>query len=242
MKIRLLAALTALVLAVLGAVLINGYVQSADARALAGIRTLDVLVVVKPVAANTPVDQLAADVQPKAIPATAIATGALTSLDGMKGTVTAVDLAVGEQLLKSRLVSPSAVQKTGVVAVPKGMQEVTIQLDPDKIVGGKIHPGEKVAVYFTLGGGSGSKAQSPITKLVFQEVLVTDVQGAPAAGTGKDGQAAPSGSELVTLARPAADVQRIIYTAQNGTIWLASEPLGSQADDLAPVTAGNVLK
>jgi pilus assembly protein CpaB len=118
MKIRLLAALTALVLAVLGAVLINGYVQGADARALAGVRTEDVLVVVKPVPAGTAVDDLAASVQTKAVPATAVATGALTRLDASKGTVTSVDLVPGEQLLKSRLVAPSAVQKTGTVAVP----------------------------------------------------------------------------------------------------------------------------
>jgi pilus assembly protein CpaB len=241
MKTRLLAALTALVLAVLGAVLINGYVQGADARALAGIRTTSVLVVDEPVPAGTPVDKLALSVKPKAVPSAALATGALTDLSKVKGKVTSVDLVPGEQLLSSRLVQASAVQKTGALAVPAGMQEVTVQLAPDHIVGGKIQPGERVAVYFSFPGGTGGQA---VTQLVFQEVLVTDVQGAPApvAAGATGGQAAPSGTELVTLARPAADVQRIIFTAQNGTIWLSSEPTGSVVNALPQVTRSDVLK
>jgi pilus assembly protein CpaB len=239
MKTRLIAALTALVLAVLGAVLINGYVQGADARALAGQRTLPVLVVVKPVAAGTAVDHLGDSVATKPIPATAVATGALTTLTGLKGTVASVDLVPGEQLLKSRFVAPSAVQKTGTVAVPKGMQEVTVQLTPDRVVGGKIEPGENVAVYFSFPNPTGNDGT---TKLVFQKVLVTDVQGAPAQADGKSGQAAPSGSVLITLARPASDVQRIVYAAQYGTIWLSSEPADSVAGDLPTVTRGDVLK
>ncbi len=240
MKTRLIAALTALVLAVLGAVLINGYVQGADARALAGVRSLPVLVVVKPVAAGTAGDHLGDSVTTKSIPASAVAAGALTSLTALKGKVASVDLVPGEQLLKSRFVSPSAVQKTGAVAVPKGMQEVTVQLNPDHIVGGKIQPGEKVAVYFSF--ASTGSAANAITQLVFQQVLVTDVQGAPAATDPKSGQAAPTGAELVTLARPAADVQRIVFTAQNGTIWLSSEPADSVVGHLAPVTRSDVLK
>lgn len=239
MKTRLIAALTALVLAVLGAVLINGYVQGADARALAGVRTESVLVVVKPVAAGTAVDHLGDSVATKPIPATAVATGALTSLTGLKGRVASVDLVPGEQLLRSRFVAPSAVQKTGAVAVPKGMQEVTVQLSPDRVVGGKIQPGESVAVYFSFAGANGAAG---MTKLVFQSVLVTDVQGAPASTDGKSGQAAPTGALLVTLARPAADVQRIIYAAQYGTIWLSSEPADSVAGALPTVTREDVLK
>jgi pilus assembly protein CpaB len=133
-------------------------------------------------------------------------------------------------------VSADQVQRTGSVPVPKGMQEVTVQLSPDRVVGGKIHAGETVAVYFSIAAASGHDGT---TKLVFQGVLVTDVQGAPAQTAGA---AAPTGAVLVTLARPAADVQRLIYAAQYGTIWLSSEPAGSTAGDLAPVTRSDVLR
>jgi pilus assembly protein CpaB len=237
MKTRLLAALTALVLAALGAVLINGYVQGADARALAGVRTRAVLVVSQTVPAGTSVTALKASLRVRDVPAAAIAQGAVSTLAGTSGTVTAVDLVPGEVLLRSRLVSPSAVQRTGTVAVPKGMQEVTVQLSPDRVVGGKIQAGESVAVYFSFPAASGT---SGTTKLVFQRVLVTDVQGAPTQSGGKSD--VPSGSVLVTLARPAADVQRLIYAAQYGTVWLSSEPAGSVTEGLAAVTPKDVLK
>ena len=239
MKTRLLAALTALVLAVLGAVLISGYVQGADARALAGLKTRDVLVVAKPVPAGTAVEQLAASLLLKHIPETAVATGALSSLAGLKGGAAAVDLMPGEQLLRSRLVAADELQRTGAVAVPKGMQEVTVSLTPDRVVGGKIRAGETVAVYFSIPDSTGHDGT---TKLVFQGVLVTDVQGAPAPTSGTGGGAAPTGSVLVTLARTAADVQRIIYAAQYGTIWLSSEPAGSAASELPTVSRSDVLR
>jgi len=239
MKTRLIAALTALVLAVLGAVLISGYVQGADARALAGVRTRDVLVVAKPVAAGTPVAQLPASLQLRRIPASAVAEGALSALTGKDGDVTAVDLVPGEQVLASRLVAPQAAQRAGAIAVPKGMQEVSFQVSPDRIVGGRIQAGQTVAIYFTFPnpGGKGG-----VTKLVFQKVLVTDVQGGAAPADPKGGGPAPGGAVVVTVARVAADVQRIIYAAQYGTVWLSSEPADSVADDLAPVTGSDVLR
>ncbi len=50
MRRRLLAALAALLLAATGAVVLLAYVRGADARALAGVQTVDVLVIDQPVA------------------------------------------------------------------------------------------------------------------------------------------------------------------------------------------------
>lgn len=58
MKARLLSAVAALILAVIGGVLVTSYVQSADQRALAGTATGQILIVVTPVPAGTPVDKL----------------------------------------------------------------------------------------------------------------------------------------------------------------------------------------
>ena len=63
MRRRLLAAFAALVLALVGTVVLVAYVRAADARALAGVRTVDVLVVRQPVAEGTPAADLAASVE-----------------------------------------------------------------------------------------------------------------------------------------------------------------------------------
>ena len=59
MRRRLIAATAALLLAATGAVVLLAYVRGADDSALAGTRTVDVLVVDQPVPEGTPGEELA---------------------------------------------------------------------------------------------------------------------------------------------------------------------------------------
>ena len=77
MRRRLIAALAALVLAATGAVVLLAYVRGADARALAGVQTVDVLVVDRPVAEGTPGEDLAELVRTERLPAKAAVPGVL---------------------------------------------------------------------------------------------------------------------------------------------------------------------
>ena len=228
MKVRLLSALAALILAIAGAALIAAYVQGADQRALAGTKTQAVLVVIKPIAAGTPVSGLAPFLQVKQIPVAALADGAMGALPaGVTDEVTAVALVPGEQLLRSRLVQPSDAQASGSVPVPSGLQTVTIQLGPQQTVGASIKAGDTVGVFISASG---------TTKLEIQQLLVTRVQGAPAdptsgssgdgASTGAGGASdpAPTGSMLVTFAASGADAEKLVFATQFATIWLSNQP------------------
>jgi pilus assembly protein CpaB len=69
------------------------------------------------------------------------------------------------------------------------------------------------------------------THMILHKVLVTNVQGAPlvaatagADGTASERPAAPEGSLLVTLAVNAAAAERVAFTSEFGTIYLAREP------------------
>jgi pilus assembly protein CpaB len=224
-KVRLLSALVALILAIAGAVLIASYVQGADQRAMAGTKTQAVLVVAKPVAAGTPASALAPYLEVKQIPVEALADGSMSALTGITDEVTAVALVPGEQLLRSRLVQPSAIQTSGTVPVPPGLQTVTVQLGPQQTVGASIKAGDNVGVFISDSG---------TTKLEIQRVLVTRVQGAPAPastpapaaspGVGSAGDPAPSASMFVTFAASGEDAEKILFAAQSGTIWLSNEP------------------
>ena len=55
----------------------------------------------------------------------------------------------GEQLLASRLVDPSQRVTPGAVQVPDGMQEVTVLLPPESVVGGTLRAGDLVGLYVT---------------------------------------------------------------------------------------------
>lgn len=241
MKIRLLSALAALILALIGAVLIASYVQGADQRALAGTKTRQVLVVDKPVTAGTPVSELAASLQVKAIPIAAIADGAMTSLANASNTVTAVNLVPGEQLLRSRLVNPNTLQSPGTVPAPKGLQEVTVQLGPDRTVGARIKAGDTVGIFISFASSGTTPA---MTHLVFQKVLVTNVQGAPVQPTSGSNStaAAPTGSMLITFAVSAANAEKIIFSAQNGSIWLSSEPASAAESSTSGATQDNIFQ
>lgn len=132
MKSRLIGGIAALVLAIIGTVVLMNYVSNADRRAQASLDSVDVVVVEKPVPAGTTVQELGSYVRLRSIPGVAKADGALTAIDAASGKVTSVALEPGEQLLGSRLVDPSERVTPGAVAVPDGMQEVTVLL-PRKV-------------------------------------------------------------------------------------------------------------
>ena len=152
MKSRILAAVAAVVLAVLGTLVLTAYVSGADQRALQGAAAVQVLVVKAPIAAGTAADKLTDLVSVQSVPAKSEAVGAVASLDKLAGKVASVDLVPGEQLINSRFVDPAALKaKTaaGKVDVPAGMQEVSILLEPQRVVGGDLaRRGHRRGPYF----------------------------------------------------------------------------------------------
>src|SRR4051812_7490078 len=173
MRRRLLAASAALALFVLGTVVLLAYVRGADARAFAGAQPVQVLVVDQLVPAGTPGNGLADFVRTDTVPAKAAIEGRVTDLAQLDGLVASTDLEPGEQLLAGRFESPQEVQPAGTVAVPEGLQEVSVLLEPQRAVGGRLAAGDTVGVYLSVG----DPAQ---THVVLHRVLVTQVQGAPA--------------------------------------------------------------
>jgi pilus assembly protein CpaB len=236
---RLLAALAALVLALVGTVVLVAYAQGADQRAMAGLRTVPVLVVDRPVAEGTPADELTALVRTEQLPAKAAAEGRVIDLDDLAGQVATVDLEPGEQLLAARFASPDDELAPGTVAVPAGAQEVSVLLEPQRAVGGRLVAGDTVGVLVSL--------DPPSTHLVLHRVLVTQVQGAPAPAadsgeveTASAGSAAPSASLMVTLAVTAEQAEGVVFGAEHGSLWLTLEPEGADVDGTEVITPVNV--
>lgn len=235
MKVRVIAAVLAAFLAVVGSVLVSGYVRTADARALEGTETKEVFVVQNEVRTEMPVEELAEHLRKETLPVSALAEDAVTDLAEFEGRVTAVELRPGEQLLGSRLVTLNSLQEPGRVAVPKGLQEVTVQLSADRVVGGQVKAGNFVGVFASFDQGPGDK---PATEMVFHRVLVTSVQGAPlAAETGGEEEATPGappvpeGAMLVTLAQDAADAEKTVFAAEFGRLWLSNQPDDAKWND-----------
>ena len=108
-----------------------------------------------------------------------------------------VDLLVGEQLLASRFARPDDRQAPGTVEVPEGLQEISVLLEPQRVVGARLSAGDTVGVYLSqkLPDGTRPDLRRPAP------VLVTQVQGAPAPVD----PAAEGGTETVAAGARAGD-------------------------------------
>lgn len=241
MRRRLLAAFAALVLAVVGALVLVAYARGADRRALAGVASVPVYVVTAPIAKGTAATDLGGKVQAELVPAKAAAADRVHFLHDLTGKVATVDLEPGEQLITSRFASPSSLQAAGTVATPKGDSELSIQLDAERALGGRVAAGDKVGVYvsYKLPDGTG------VTHVVLHGVLVTQVQGGTAAGSdSKNGTqtAASSAAQtiMVTFALTAKEAEPVVWGMEHGTVWLALEPDGADTGGTTVIGPGNV--
>jgi pilus assembly protein CpaB len=241
---RFLAAIVALVLLVVGTAVLLAYVHGADSRALAGTRTVDVLVVDKLIPTGTAGSDVAGMVRTEVVPAKVAMPGRVTDLASLSGRVATVDLQPGEQLLSGRFVRPDDLQVPGTVAVPTGMQEVSVLLEPQRAVGGRLKAGDTVGVVVSMGGqGPGQ------THAVLHHVLVTQIQGAPAPvetkadpQTASAGSPAPTASLMVTLAVSAAEAEAVVFGVEHGTLWLTLEPKDARTGGTDVITPDNIYR
>lgn len=258
---RVIGVLAAIVLALVGTISLAAYVNTAEQRALAGEELVEVYVVDVVIPGGTPAEEVADMVSVEEVPLKVRAAGAIESLATYSGYVAAVDLLPGEQLIGSRFVQRSEFTDREVgIDVPEDMVEVTIELAPERAVGGLLAPGQTVAVLasfdpFEIGGASAATIDGEVvplpasgltstktpnsTDLLLRKVLVTAVQGARIESERLT--AAPEGSVFVTMAVSPFDVERVVFTAENGSIWLAIERDTVPENNEPGQTRGSVL-
>jgi pilus assembly protein CpaB len=206
---------------------------------MAGTETTEVFVVQKAIPAGTPASGLNDSVTKKPIQKSTLAEGTVANLADLGSKVTAVSLVPGEQLVSSRMVDADSFLGPSRVAVPDGMQEISIKLPIDRVVGGKVNAGDTVGIFVSLQEGSGdAAAKSQGTQLTFHKVLVTAAQfsngSAAQPDAAQQGQSQGSlnssnsnqsdGTYLITVARNSADAERLVYAIEFGKIYLSKEP------------------
>ncbi len=124
------------------------------------------------------------------------------------------------------------------VEFPEEFLTVTFQTSAERALGGRIRPGDTVAVVvsFTpdLPEFGGELART--TDVLLHKALVVDVQvedtftastvTAPASSPVKEGSLSGliASNYFVTLALPASHVERLVYALEYGEIWLAYQP------------------
>jgi pilus assembly protein CpaB len=243
---KIIGIVAAIVLASFGTLSILLYVRGIEARALAGEQAVEVLVASQTIPEGTLAEGLRDYVDAKQVPAKVRTEGAVVSLGDLDGLVASVDLLPGEQITRARFIAPEVFAQQGQVEVPDGLLQVAVELEPQRARGGLVRPGDTVAVLASFdpfdvdGEGETSKTSSE-THVLMNKVLVTDVRaggqavsaGAVDATVGADeDDAAPTSNLMVTLAMDAPSVERLIFTAEFGHIWLVDEPEDAPEDGI----------
>ncbi len=145
---RILGIMAASILALAGTVALVAFVAGAEERALEGEQLVEVYVVSQPVPSGTPASEIEELVTVEEVPVKVRPVDAVDSLPELANRVAAVDLQPGEQLIDSRFVEVSAFTDREVgVEVPDDMIELTIEMDPERTIGGLLEPGQTVAVF-----------------------------------------------------------------------------------------------
>ncbi|MFQ5947585.1 MAG: RcpC/CpaB family pilus assembly protein [Acidimicrobiia bacterium] len=248
---RSVGIVVAVALAAVGTFILVSYVRSAERRALAGEETVEVLIVDEPIARGTAAEEIAGKLRTERVPVKVQAIGSVATVTELEGTVAAVDLVPGEQVVSSRFLTPEVFRTQQRVDPPPGYLQVTVSLEPQRAVGGQLTPGDTVAVLASfdpidLNGlepgqepptedkpdltSTGSRTPRT-THVILHKVLVTNVQVEQlprstdeAAGSIEGPDLAPTGNLLITLAVKAPAVEQVVFTAEHGFLWLAIEP------------------
>lgn len=153
MRRRVIAALVAIVLAVVGFVLVINYASRADERAMEGMETDDILVAVDTIPQGTSAEDMADQVETRAVPKAFQVGEPVTNLDDLAGQVAVAEIAAGEQLQQTRFATRDELRGRGDYQLPEGAQDlhqITVPLGTARALGGDIAAGDTVGVFISL--------------------------------------------------------------------------------------------
>ena len=194
MKRKVGGILLAVILALVGTIALVAYVNQAKEDAVEDVEPVDVLVFTESVPEGATLSVIEDSVALTGVPPDIVSDSALTTLEGLDPTLVAgIAFEPGDQLLRSRLVSPESLVR---IDVPDGLQELTVALDPERAVGGALQPGQYVGIIMSFDPFDVASAGTPqpqegidpavtttlptrtpnTTHLTLQQVLITSVQ------------------------------------------------------------------
>ncbi|MFM2475433.1 RcpC/CpaB family pilus assembly protein, partial [Burkholderia cenocepacia] len=157
-----------------------------------------------------------------------------TTLASVEGMVATTDLEPGEQLLASRFSAPDALG--GAVEVPEGLLLMSIELEPRRVIGGDLQPGDLVAIFVS----EGEETSPDVTNLLQRDVLVVAVTGGVSVETdeqtGTETEQPASTSVVVTVAVSPTASQQLVYSIEYERIYLSLESETAPKEDVPLLT------
>jgi pilus assembly protein CpaB len=247
MKGRGLVVFLALILATLATAGVFMYSRGVQEEANTGGTMVQVVVSKVDLPARTDLDQLIKDDQFRIIevPASVVVDGAVTSVDQLAGKNNSVAILAGEQIPAARI---SGNVPGGALAIPEGMEAITVQLDAPRGVAGAINAGDHVTIYSTLKGtlGQGAAARETVTLVLVPTAELLAVFRPPSSAVfgGDEGETSGEqvpGSMTVTIALTPEDAQRFVFSMESGSTWFGLLPPDESGQPMEPITYAEVV-
>jgi pilus assembly protein CpaB len=247
MKGRALVVVLALILATVATAGVFMYSRGVKEEVNTGGTMVPVVVTEVDIPARSDLDQLIKDDQFRIIevPASVVVDGAVTSVDQLAGKNNSVAILAGEQIPAARI---SGNVPGGALAIPEGMEAMTVSLDASRAVAGAINAGDHVTIYSTFKGvpGKGTAKETSTVVLVPTAELLAVFRpvGSSTFGGGEEPSAAEQlpGSLTVTLALTPEDSQRFVFSMETGTPWFGLLPPDESGQPMVPISYAQVVK
>jgi pilus assembly protein CpaB len=212
--------LLATVVAVIGTALVFVYVRNADSRAIAQFDTADVLTATETIAPGETIEaaQSAGKLKLTSVPQNQILPGALDSTSTLSDQVAVTTIYAGEQIIATKFGGQAQGE---VLAIPKGMQAISVDLTDPSRVAGFVNPGSDVSIYHIQ--SEGDFADPNKVRLLLPRVLVI---GVGSTSTVTQTTTTTTGEEttqevpktLLTIAVDQRDAEKVIWAYSHGKL------------------------
>ena len=224
------------VLAVAAAALVLVYLANHDSSLRSSSGKVTVLVATRTIPQFTPGNQVVDGqmFRESSVSRDALADGAITDSDTLKGLVARNDVYPGEQLTTNQFQRSDT---TNVAVKLKADQRaIGFPVDPASGLIGQLQAGDHVDVIATFDvlplGKNGLPLTGgqaiPLTRTIVSDALVLTAPQPSSGGPAGGGDSAHGPS--LTLAVATDDVNRVMFAQQKGAVWFVLRPPGSAQD------------
>jgi Flp pilus assembly protein CpaB len=187
------------------------------------VETVEVVVATRDIPAGEEFDPLIEEgaFASRAVARDDLVPGAITDVYQLQGQRSAYPILPGEQIPAARLAGPLQAGG-GVLGIPEGLHAASVSLESQRSVAGHLQQGDHVEVFGTFS----SKTGGSTTRVVIPDALVLAVADPTSTGG--------SGPNAVTLAVTPEQASLLIFTQEQGHVWLTLLPPNQVGVELPP--------
>jgi pilus assembly protein CpaB len=235
---KTIAVVLALLLAAAATIAIFLYVQGIEERAFEDAELVEVFVAQGPIEAGTTAGEagdaglIARDTAPRGN----VPVGAITQLEQIDGLVAVDRILTGEILLRERWGSQEDVSVA--FEIPEGFEAIAVEVGIPPGVAGYIRAGDRVSLIATVEapGATTTDDEGNVTQQAGELRSQYLLQAIEVLAVGQrtvqaEGEQAPQGSVLMTVALEPEDAERLVFAINNASLYFTLLPEDAEAQD-----------